>query len=205
LRHDNPRGQSGLEYPALKSFDITSVPLYDVPIVSRKKRKPGSKVREKTGLITKLKTDVAFRVAFISLIITAGFSIYFAAFQQPKLDELERIKHDFPMVQNIYEAGEIAKAIPLPEPLEPTENLDYFPAVLLNTAQAPIADLESIPYGYALRLVTSNNIYLATDSPEESTEKTVVFSMGELREKRKKLTWFLYEGPFPPEGWTEFR
>jgi hypothetical protein len=109
------------------------------------------------------------------------------------------------MVQNIYEATEIAKAIPLPEPLEATKNLDYFPAVLLNTGQEPTGYFESIPYGYLLRLVTGNNTYLATDSPEGSTEKTVVFSMGELREKRKKLTWFLYEGPFPPEGWTTFK
>lgn len=202
MRHDKPRGQSELDYPALKPFDITSVPLYDVPVVSRKKRKPRSKVREKTGLLTKLKTDVAFRLAFISLIITAGFSIYFAAVQQPKLDELEKIKHDFPMVGNIYEAIDIAKAIPLPEALEPTKNLDYFPAVLIHSGPEQTGYFESVTYGYALRLVTGNNTYLATDSPEESTEKTVVFSMGELREKRKKLTWFLYKGPWPPEEWS---
>lgn len=170
--------------------------------MSGKKRKPGPKAREKTGLVSRLKTDVAFRLTFISLIITAGFSIYFAAVQQPKLDELERIKHDFPMVGNIYDAIDIAKAIPLPEPLGSTKNLDYFPAVLIHSGPEQTGYFESVTYGYALRLVTGNNTYLATDSPEESTEKTVVYGMGELREKRKKLTWFLYKGPWPPEEWS---
>jgi hypothetical protein len=173
--------------------------------VSGKKRKPTSAGRGKTGVLTKLKTDAAFRLAFISLIITAAFSIYFAAFQQPKLDELERIKHDFPMVGNIYEAIEIVKGIPLPEPLEPTKNLDYFPAVLIHTGPEQTGYFESVTYGYALRLITGNNTYLATDSPEESTDKRVVFSIGELTEKRNKLTWFLYQGPWPPEEWSALK
>jgi len=108
------------------------------------------------------------------------------------------------MVRNIYEAIEISKGIPLPEPLETTANLDYFPTVLLKSSQDTPAYFESTTYGYVLRLSTGLNRYLATDSPENSTEKRIVFSMGELREKRKNLTWFLYEGPFPPEGWTAF-
>jgi len=203
LQYDNPQGQSGLDYLALEPFDITSVPLYDVPVMSRKKRKPKSEGKEKTGLLSQLKSNVALRLTFIGLIISIGFNVYFIAIQLPQLRELQRIKQDFPMVQNIYEAIEISKAIPWPEPLEPTKNLDYFPAVLLKAG--PIGDFETIPYGYVLRLVTGDNTYLATDSPEESTEKTVVFSIAELREKRKKLTWFLYEGPFPPEGWTSFK
>lgn len=202
MQHVNLQGQSRLHSFALEPFDIAPVLLYHVPVVSAKKRKPTSKGREKTSLLTKLKTDAAFRLTFISLIITAGFSIYFAAIQQPKLDELERIKHDFPMVGNIYEAIDIAKAIPLPEPLEPTKNLDYFPAVLIHTGPEQTGYFESVTYGYALRLVAGNSIYLATDSPEESTDKTVVFSMGELREKRNTLTWFLYDGPWPPEEWS---
>ena len=202
MQYDNPQGQSGLDYLALKPFDITPVPLYDVPVVSRKKRKPRSKGREKTGLLTKLKTDLTFRLAFIALIITAGSTIFFVAVQQPKLDELERIKHDFPMVGNIYEAIEISKAIPLPESLEPTENRDYFPAVLLHTGPEETVYFESTIYGYALRLIAGNNTYLAIDPLDESTEKTVVFSIGELREKRNRLTWFLYDGPWPPEEWS---
>ena len=173
--------------------------------MSRRKRKPKSEGKEKTGLLSQLKSNVALRLTFIGLIITAGFSVYFAAVQLPELRELERIKHDFPMVQNIYELIEISKAIPLPEPLEPTKNLDYFPAVLLHTGPEPAGYFESISYGYALRLVTGNNTYLATDSPEESPEKTVVFSMGDLREKRTRLTWFLYDGPWPPEKWSTMR
>lgn len=173
--------------------------------MSRKERKPKSDGKGKTGFLGQLKSNVALRLTFIALLITAGFSVYFAAIQQPKLNELERIKHDFPMVQNIYELIEISKAIPLPEPLEPTKNLDYFPAVLLHTGPEPAGYFESITYGYALRLVTGNNTYLAIDSSEESTEKTVVFNMGELREKRKRLRWFLYDGPWPPEEWSAVR
>ena len=164
------------------------------------------------GFFSQLKTNVALRLTFIGLLITfigllvsIGFNVYFYDIQLPQLRELQKIKEDFPMVNNIYEATEIAKAIPWPEPLEPTEYLDYFPTVVINTAQAPRSAFQTIPYGYALRLVTGNNTYLATDSPEESTEKRVVFTIGELREKRNKLTWFLYEGPFPPEGWSEFK
>jgi len=108
------------------------------------------------------------------------------------------------MVQNIYEAIEISKAIPLPKPLETAKNLDYFPTVLLNTSQDPTGYFESAPYGYVLRLSAGLNNYLATDSPENSTEKRIVYSMGELREKRENLTWFIYVNPFPPEGWTIF-
>ena len=141
----------------------------------------------------------------ISLIISVSFNIYQCNVVQPQISELARLKRDFPMVQNIYESIEISKAIPLPEPLETTKNLDYFPTVLLNTSQDAVGDFETVPYGYVLRLSTGLNKYLATDSPGNSTEKRIVFSMGELREKRKNLTWFLYQGPFPPEGWTTFK
>ena len=186
---------------ALRLVDITSVLRYHVAVMSRKDRKRKPKGTMKAGRFERLRGNAIFWTV-IGLIISIGFNVYFTAIQLPQLRELERIKQDFPMVQNIYEAIEISKAIPWPEPLEPTKNLDYFPAVLLKAG--PIGDFETMPYGYVLRLVTGNNTYLATDSPEQSTEKTVVFSIAELREKRKKLTWFLYEGPFPPEGWTSF-
>ena len=170
----------------------------------RKSKVTKSQGREKTKRNTSL-TLIGFWLTLIGLIISVSFNIHQCAIQQPKIEELARIKRDFPMVQNIYEAIVISKAIPLPEPLETTKNLDYFPTVLLNTSQDPTGYFESAPYGYVLRLNTGLNTYLATDSPENSTEKRVVFSMGELREKRKILTWFLYEDPFPPEGWTTFK
>jgi hypothetical protein len=180
--------------------------------MSKKKRKHKPKEKDKMGFLSQLKTNVALRLTFIGLLITfigllvsIGFNVYFYDIQRPQLRELEQIKKDFPMVQNIYEAIDISKAIPLPEPLESTKNLDYFPAVLIHTGPEETDYFESTTYGYALRLVTGNNTYLATDSPEESTEKTVVYSMGELREKRKKLTWFLYKGPWPPEEWTALK
>ena len=202
MRYDNPQRQSRLDYLVLEPFDITSVPLYHAPVVSRKKGKSRSKGKEKTDLLSQLRTSLALRLTFIGLLISVGFNVYSVAIERPQLRELQKIKQDFPMVQNIYEATAIAKAIPLPESLETTRNLDYFPAVLLHTGPEPAGYFESITYGYALRLVTGNNTYLATDSHAESTDKTVVFSIGELREKRKKLTWFLYEGPWPPEEWS---
>ena len=180
--------------------------------MSKKKRKHKPKEKDKMGFLSQLKTNVALRLTFIGLLITfigllvsIGFNVHFYDIQLPQLRELEQIKKDFPMVQNIYEAIDISKAIPLPEPLKNTKNLDYFPAVLLHTGPEETGYFESTTYGYALRLVTGNNTYLAIDSSEESTEKTVVFSMGELREKRNRLRWFLYDGPWPPEEWSAVR
>jgi len=180
--------------------------------MSKKKRKHKPQNKDKMGFLSQLKTNVALRLKFIGLLITfigllvsIGFNVYFHDIQLPQLRELQKIKEDFPMVKNIYEATEIAEAIPLPQSLETTKNLDYFPAVLLHTGPEPAGYLESITYGYALRLVAGNNTYLAIDSLEESTEKTVVFSMGELREKRNRLAWFIYDGPWPPQEWSTFR
>jgi len=172
--------------------------------MSQKRKKRKSKGIEKKRRIISLK-HVGVWLALIGLIISVSFNVYQCAVQQPQISELARIKRDFPMVQNIYEAIEISEAIPLPEPLEITKNLDYFPTVLLKSSQDTPSYFESTTYGYVLRLGTGFNQYLATDSPKHSTEKRIVFSMGELREKRKNLTWFLYEGPFPPEGWTTFK
>ena len=172
--------------------------------MSQKRKKRKSKGTEKKSRTSSL-TFIGFCLTLIGLIISVSFNIHQCAIQQPQISELARLKHDFPMVQNIYEAIEISKAIPLPEPLETTNNLDYFPTVLLKTSPDPAGYFESASYGYVLRLSTGFNQYLATDSSENSTEKRIIFSMGELREKRKDLSWFLYEGPFPPEGWTTFK
>lgn len=166
-----------------------------------KKRKPKGTEKKRRAISWK---RIGVIVGIVGLSISVGFNVYNIVIIQPQISELERLKRDFPMVQNIYEAIEISKEIPLPEQLETTKNLDYFPTVLLNTSQDPIGYFESANYGYVLRLSTGLDKYLATDSPKDTTEKSIVFSMGELREKRKNLTWFLYRGPFPPEGWIAF-
>lgn len=143
-------------------------------------------------------------LSVISLLITISWIIFQLTVQLPINRELARIKHDFPMVRDIYEIIGISKEIPLPEPLETTKHLDYFPTVLLKTSEQASGYFESATYGYVLKLDTGLNTYLATDSDQNANDKRIVFSVGELIENRKKLTWILYEGPFPPEGWTRF-
>jgi hypothetical protein len=173
--------------------------------MSRKKRKlkPGN--AGKMRLPSQLKGKVPLLLTVTGLIVSIAFNVHSCVAVGPQLQELEKIKHDFPMVGNIYEAIDISMAIPLPEPLEPTENLDYFPSVLMHCGPEEAGYFESTTYGYALRLITGNNTYLAMDPSEESIEKTPVFSMGELREKRNRLRWFLYDGPWPPEEWTALK
>jgi hypothetical protein len=92
----------------------------------------------------------------------------------------------------------------VPEALKNTKNLDYFPTILLNTSQNPEGAFENAAYGYVLTLSSgsSQSRYIAID-PNNASKK-IVFSISELREKRNSLIWFFYEGPFPPEGWTNF-
>ena len=75
--------------------------------------------------------------------------------------------------------------------------------VLLKTSSSP-ADLESAPYGYVLKLNMGQDVYLATDSPPNSSDMQIVFSIGELRANRNNLIWVKYVGDFPPAEWTRF-
>jgi len=75
--------------------------------------------------------SIGIFLTVIGLVISVSFNLFQLYIQKPKLDELSEIKQNFPMVQYYSEALSISKAIPLPDPLETTKNLDYFPTALL--------------------------------------------------------------------------
>lgn len=120
------------------------------------------------------------------------------------MNRLTDIYRDFAVVEDYYEVVEIAKSIPLPSPLGPIKNLDYSPVTVYKTVPNSTAvDFRGASYGYVLKLSTGLNTYLATSDSESSPRVTVLYTIGQLREKRLRLRWFLYNGPIPPPEWVQ--
>jgi len=144
-------------------------------------------------------------LTIIAFLISVGWIGYQIIYQMPINEELAQLKHDFPMIQNMSEISGIAEEIPLPENADNISYRGYFPTVLLKTSQGNNTSFESSTYGYVLRMSTGTHTYLATELDQKSTEKKIVFTMGELRENRYKLIWTEYTGDFPPEGWSTMK
>ncbi len=124
-------------------------------------------------------------------------------YYQPKLNRLEDIYYNFAVVEDYYEVVEIAQSIPLPSPLGPITHLDYSPITVYKGTPNAIVDFRGSSYGYVLKLSTGLNTYLATSDSEGSPKLHVLYTIGELRDNRLRLHWFLYNGPLPPEEWIQ--
>lgn len=109
------------------------------------------------------------------------------------------------MVQDYAEALKASKNIPVPEPLQDHNNLDYTVIVLINESTNTPMPFPDANYGYLLKLVMNSHSYVAVDSTDNSTQTKRVFTLSEIRERRRFLTWFEYEGPIPPPGWLIFK
>ncbi len=160
---------------------------------------------KKTGKTPSWVWKVSLGIGILGIVVSIVSVITVMLYYQPRSNRLEDIYHDFAVVEDYYEIVEIAQAIPLPNPLGPIEHLDYSPiTVYAVTPDSEVVDFRGSSYGYILKLSTGLNTYLATssDSPDLS-EWEIVYTIGELRENRLRLRWFLYNGPIPPEGWIQ--
>lgn len=149
-------------------------------------------------------TKRSWVLGVISIGIALSWILTQTYFYQPKINRLADIYHDFAVVEDYYEVLEIAKSIPLPSPLGPIKNLDYSPITVYKTiSNNTVVDFRGSSYGYILKLSTGLNTYLATSDSEDSPTVTVMYTIGQLRENRLRLRWFLYNGPIPPPEWIQ--
>jgi hypothetical protein len=140
----------------------------------------------------------------ISIAIALSWILTQVFIYQPKLNKLANIYRDFAVVEDYYEVVDIAESIPLPNPLGPIKNLDYSPVTVYEAIPNSTAvDFRGSSYGYVLKLSTGLNTYLATSDSESSARETVVYTIGQLRENRLRLRWFVYNGPIPPPEWIQ--
>ena len=140
----------------------------------------------------------------ISIVIALGWILTQILFYQPNINRLADIYYDFAVVEDYYEVEEIAMSIPLPSPLGPIKNLDYSPITVYKALpNSTVVDFRGASYGYILKLSTGLNTYLATSDPEGSPRVTVMYTIGQLRENRLRLRWYLYNGPIPPPEWIQ--